>query len=51
VKPEDRQTKATISVADWKMALLALNVLSRRVNGLLKDIERAEARIDDLERA
>jgi hypothetical protein len=49
VKPEDRQTKANISVADWKTALLAINVLSRRVDGLLKDVKRGETRLQGLE--
>jgi hypothetical protein len=50
VKLGDREKQASITVADWKEALLATNVLSRRVHGLLAEIERAEKRIDSVER-
>ncbi|HZU03985.1 MAG TPA: hypothetical protein VFA10_30260 [Ktedonobacteraceae bacterium] len=49
IQPEDKKKEASISTADWKVALLAINVLSRRIDGLLRDLERAEARIGSLE--
>ena len=48
-KPGDKKAKADISVADWKEALLAINVLSRRIQALLEDVERAEVCIEVLE--
>ena len=49
IQPRDKEMQVGISVADLKTMLLAINVSSRRIHGLLKDLERAEARIDVLE--
>lgn len=46
----DRETLANISVADLKEIALAINVGNDRVQGLYKDLQQAEARIDSLER-
>lgn len=49
-QPGDKETPAGISVADWKEVLLAINVLSRRVDGLLRDVERIEKQMDSIRR-
>lgn len=49
-QPGDRETQASITVADWKEALLAINVLSRRQYSLVRDVERLEKSVVSLER-
>lgn len=50
LKDGDRETQASITVADWKEALLAINVLSRRQYSLVLDVERLEKSVVRLER-
>jgi hypothetical protein len=51
VKPGDSETPAAITVADWKEALLAINVLSRRVNDLFNNLERTDKEVWELDRS
>jgi hypothetical protein len=45
IGPGDGKTKAEISVADLKEMLLAINVSSRRIHALVKELEAAEQKI------
>jgi predicted RNase H-like nuclease (RuvC/YqgF family) len=50
IKREDKETPANISVADLKELALAIHVGNDRIQSLYKDLQQAEARIDQLER-
>ena len=50
IKEGDHETPATLSVAGLKELLLAVNVCSRRIHALRRDLEAVENEIAELKR-